>query len=234
MKPYWQQKLTLFVSLFLALQVSASTMHNIDNIEQVAYEYAFTKALENFDNPQIVMGDLDSRLRLQACESSLEAFSQSTNTGSGNQTVGVKCTAPVQWTVYVPVQIKVFQDVVVASKPLSANKVITSGDVQLKSRDIASLRQGYMSNLKDVIGQELKTPIAMGTVIKPMRIRPQKVVSRGEHVMLLALAGQMEVRMSGTALSDASIGQRVRVKNSSSKRIIEGVVEGPGIVKVSM
>ena len=40
--------------------------------------------------------------------------------------------------------------------------------------------------------------------------------------------------MSGMALSDGSLGQKVRVKNLSSKRIVEGVVDGPGVVKVTM
>ena len=44
----------------------------------------------------------------------------------------------------------------------------------------------------------------------------------------------MQVKMSGTALEDASLGQRVKVKNSSSKRIVEGVVNAAGIVYVSM
>jgi len=71
-------------------------------------------------------------------------------------------------------------------------------------------------------------------VIKPKSVQAQKLVHRGEHIMLVALAGNMEVRMSGTALSDAVLGQRVRVKNISSKRVVEGIVEAAGIVKVTM
>jgi flagella basal body P-ring formation protein FlgA len=44
----------------------------------------------------------------------------------------------------------------------------------------------------------------------------------------------MEVRMNGTALEDASVGETIKVKNSSSQRVVEGVVEAPGIVKVTM
>jgi flagella basal body P-ring formation protein FlgA len=36
------------------------------------------------------------------------------------------------------------------------------------------------------------------------------------------------------ALSDAVLGERIRVENSSSKRIVEGVVDAPGQVKISM
>ena len=51
---------------------------------------------------------------------------------------------------------------------------------------------------------------------------------------MVAEVGKMEVKMNGMALSDASLGQRIRVKNSSSKRVVEGVVDAPGIVRVNM
>jgi len=234
MRYFWKNKLSLVCSLLFAMNVNADTLHTLADIEQVAYEYALSRAQENFDSPQIVMGSLDSRLRLQACEQGLDVFNNTVNTGLGNQTIGVKCNSPVAWTVYVPVKVKVLQSVVVAVKPLAANQIITTADVKLQQWDIGALRQGYINNIRHIIGQELKYPIAMGTVIKPKSVRAQKLVHRGEQIMLVALAGNMEVRMSGEALSDASLGQRVRVKNNSSKRVVEGVVDAPGIVKVTM
>lgn len=234
MRYCWKNKLSLLCGLLLAVNVNADTLHSLDNIEQVAYEYALSKAQERFDSPQVAMGTLDSRLRLKACDTRLEAFNKLVGTGIGNQTVGVKCNSPVAWTVYVPVKVKVFKAVVVASKPLPAHQLITASDVKLQQLDIGSLRQGYINNIRQIIGQQLKYPIALGTVIKPKSVQAQKLVHRGEHIMLVASAGKMEVRMSGMALSDASLGQRVRVKNTSSKRVVEGVVDAPGIVKITM
>jgi flagella basal body P-ring formation protein FlgA len=65
-------------------------------------------------------------------------------------------------------------------------------------------------------------------------LKLQKVVKRGEQIILVAATSAMEVRMNGTALEDASVGQTIKVKNSSSKRVVEGVVQAPGIVKVTM
>lgn len=85
-----------------------------------------------------------------------------------------------------------------------------------------------------MVGQQLKYPVSMGSVIKPNSLQSQKIVHRGELITLVAMAGQMEVRMSGTALDDATLGERIKVKNTTSKRIVEGVVDAPGIVKVSL
>lgn len=212
----------------------AETLQSLDNIEHAAYEYGLSKAQSQYDNPQIVMTALDSRLRLQACDSKLEAFSNTQNSGLGNQTIGVKCHRPVAWTVYVPIQVKVFQPVVVVVKSLPARHEITKADIRIEQHDISILRQGYLQNTKMVIGQQLKYSVARGTVIKPRSLVDKKVIHRGEQIVLIATAGNMEVRMTGKALSDATQGQRIRVKNLSSKRIVEGIVDAPGIVRITM
>lgn len=234
MKWCWENSLRFACGMLLSVGAYADTLHALENIEQVVYEYALQNAQERFDNPQIVMGKLDTRLRLHACDSRLNVFSNIVNTGLGNQTVGVKCNSPVAWTVYVPFKVKVLEPVVVSVKPLAANQIITAADIKLQEWDLGNLRQGYVKNTSQIVGKQLKYPIAMGTVIKPHSVKDQKLVHRGEEIILLASAGKMEVKMSGTALSDASLGQRVRVKNSSSKRVVEGVVQAAGIVKVAM
>ncbi len=227
-------KLSLVCGLFVSFNLCADSLQPLAKIEQVAYEYAVKKAQASYDNPQIAMDSLDNRLRLQVCDVKLDVFSTNGVVGIGNQTIGVKCNAPVAWTVYVPVKVKVLKSVVVATRPLSSNQLITQSDVKLQQLDIGSMQQGYLNSIEPVIGQQLKYPVSMGSVIKPNSLQAQKIVHRGDQIMLVAMAGQMEVRMSGTALDDATLGERVKVKNSTSKRIVEGVVDAPGIVKVSL
>lgn len=230
----WKQAVSLLCGVFVSFNLFADSLQALEDIEQQAYEYALKQARVNYDNPQIAMDSLDNRLRLQSCEGALDVFSTKAVVELGNQTMGVKCAAPVAWTVYVPIKVRVFKLVLVASKPLSSNHLLKQGDIKLQQRDIGSLQYGYLSNPNLVIGQQLTSPISMGSVIKPNGLHAQNIVHRGEQIMLVAMAGQMEVRMSGTALADATLGQRVRVKNSTSKRIVEGIVGAPGIVEVSL
>lgn len=234
MNTSWKQKLSLLVALFFGINAYADTVHPINAIEQAAYEFSLAKAQENFDNPQVVTGKLDSRLRLKSCDGGLTVFSKSESVWIGKKTVGVQCNGPVVWTVYVPVQIKVFKPVYVAARALEANKIIAPIDLKLQQWDVGSLNQGYVKDRKLIIGQQLKYPVALGSVIKSTHLRPQKIVRRGEFITLVAIAGSMEVRMNGTALSDATLGQRIKVKNSSSKRVVEGIVDAPGIVMVQL
>lgn len=232
----WKYTLTaLFCYVLPTITGYAAELQSRDSIEHAAYMYVFEQVQVSYDNAQIEMESLDSRLRLQACDSAFDVFvSNNKKISLGKQTIGVKCTSPVSWTVYVPAKVKVFRPVVVASRPLAANQLITESDVKVISLDIGSLHQGYINNTDQIIGQQLKYSLSMHSVINPNSLKAKKIIQRGELIMLVATAGQMEVRMSGKALSDAYLGQRVRVKNLSSKRVVEGVVDGPGIVKVTM
>lgn len=221
-------------ALGLAMPAYSNELQSLDAIEHTAYAYSLAEAQAQYDNPQIIVEPLDSRLRLQKCEQALNAFSNSDNVGLGSQTIGITCDLPVAWTVYVPVKIKVFKPIVVAARGLDAKQIVTADDVRLEQQDIAKMRRGYIENVDSVIGQQLKYPVAVGSVINPNSLLQQKVVHRGEQIMLVATVGKMEVRMAGTALADGEQGERVRVKNVSSHRVVEGVVDGPGIVRVTM
>lgn len=226
--------LALLLGMSISLSAKAQSLQSIEEIEQVAYIYGLSEAQAEYDNPQIAMEALDSRLRLEECASELEAFSNTHSRGLGNQTVGVKCHSPVAWTVYVPIKVKVFRPVVVASRPLAAKHIISKADLRIKQQDITAIRKGYIQNTDQAVGQQLKYSVAQGTVINPKSLVTQKLVRRGDRIVLIATAGSMEVKMSGIALSDATQGQRVRVKNISSQRVVEGVVDAPGIVRVMM
>lgn len=221
-------------AVFLTPALHAESLHSLSEIEQAAYVYALNDAQASYDSPQVVVEPLDKRLRLQHCGSALTTFSNSAVNTVGNRTIGVKCQAPTAWTVYVPVQVKVMKHVVVAARPLPANRTLAATDVRLQLMDIGDMRQGYMAEKAQVVGQQLKYPIAVGTVLPPRGLKLQTVVRRGDQITLVASAGLMEVRMSGTAMEDASVGQKVKVKNSSSKRVVEGIVHAPGLVKVTM
>ena len=59
-------------------------------------------------------------------------------------------------------------------------------------------------------------------------------VKRGQRVDLVALAGGLEVRMTGEAMSDGTPGQRIKVRNLRSKRVVDGIVKSSTTIQVAM
>jgi flagellar basal body P-ring formation protein FlgA len=226
--------LSVFFSMVITIDAWTGPLQSLDSIEHTAYEYAIEKTQTGHDMPQIVMGNLDARIRLQACGATLVAFTHQQRVGLGRQTIGVKFQSETPWTVYVPVTVKLIEPVVVAAKASSAMHVLRVTGVVVKQVDVGALHHGYLSDTKLVVGQQLKYPLAMGSVISQNAVKSEKIVRGGEMITLIAVVGSIQVKMNGTAMADGSLGQRVRVKNSSSKRVMEGVVDGPGIVRVKL
>jgi flagella basal body P-ring formation protein FlgA len=76
--------------------------------------------------------------------------------------------------------------------------------------------------------------LTAGRAITPQRIKAPIVVHRGEKVAIVAAIGTLKVKGKGEALRDAAQGELVSVRNSKSKRVIQGIVTSPGVVRVQM
>ena len=65
-------------------------------------------------------------------------------------------------------------------------------------------------------------------------LAPEGVVLHYDNVEEepIPVTGAVAVRMAGIALSDGARGERVRVKNLSSKRILDGIVSSENTVLV--
>lgn len=219
--------------MFLTPVAQSASLHALHEVEHAAYLHAVSEAQARFNHPQVSIGSLDKRLRLQACQGDLETFANNDQLRSGQLTIGVRCHMPVSWTVYVPAKIKVMQQVLVSNRALAADHILTAADVKLAPRDIAGLRQGYLTDAAALIGQQLKSPMAMGEILQANQLKTQMLVHRGDLITLVAAVGNMEVRVRGEALANAGLGQRVKVKNSSSEKVVEGIVDAAGVVRIT-
>ncbi|MEE8481942.1 MAG: flagellar basal body P-ring formation chaperone FlgA [Acidiferrobacterales bacterium] len=215
----------------LAAQV-ITPPHDIDSIREAAHQFVKIELSKQSKTGEIKVGRLDSRLQLPRCSSELEVFFPNHGRKIGNLSVGVRCKGIKTWTIYVPVRVGVLDKVVVVSHALPRGHVILASDIQLETRDLASLSGGYLLNPRDVIGQSLRRPVVIGAVITPAAIKPARAIRRGEKVTILARRKGIEVRMTGVALADGAPGELVRVRNILSKKIIQGIVTKHGEVMV--
>lgn len=60
----------------------------------------------------------------------------------------------------------------------------------------------------------------------------ERLVRRGEPVTLRLRRGSLTIATTGRALTDGALGARVRVLALATRRTLEGVVEGPGEVRL--
>ncbi|OOG27135.1 flagella basal body P-ring formation protein FlgA [Thioalkalivibrio denitrificans] len=227
----------LLACVLLSWASTAMAHEPHDSILQAATGFMATAARdahgEGFD-VTVTPGRLDPRLRLRRCDHGLEAFLGPGSRMAGSTTVGVRCPGPVTWTLYVPVNISVHGQVLVLTRPLPRGSLLEDAALRLERHDVGNLSGGYLSDLQEARHMVLRRALPAGTVLTPQMVEPPRLVQRGQRVMLVAENPAVTVRVAGEALADGSLGQRVQVRNLSSRRVVEGTVLSRGVVGVNM
>jgi len=220
---------------FIASPAVADTIQSHESIQTTAEAFIAETVLSSHGrSPTVRAGSLDSRLRLKECDEPLEAFQPAGGRSLGNTTVGVRCPGTQPWTLYVPVKVSIHDTVVVAARSLSKGMIVQDQDVRLLKKDLAKLRAGYYQDLSQVIGKQVIRTVSMGAAITTPMVKSQIQIKRGQQISLVARSHGLQVQMSGEALADGASGERIRVRNLSTKKVIEGIVQSATTVEVAL
>ncbi len=180
------------------------------------------------------LGNLDPRLRLRACRESLTIDFARPDKTSGNTALRVQCPVAPGWKIHFPVRIELFDDVLVAAKPLLKGQIIDDSAVMFRKTNVTRLNHGYFQNEHTFRDLQARRNIARGSVLSPANMAPRLLVRAGQQVTLIVEHNGLRIKALGKAMRSASLGQLVRVKNSHSQRIVEGIVAGDALVRVGI
>lgn len=183
---------------------------------------------------QVNLNRLDSRLRLAACELPLQTSLENNSQPLGRVTLKVRCEGKAPWSIFVPARVSIFRHIVISARPLQRHSLLQAADLSLAEHDIGGLTQGYLLDPAEALGAQLVRALPAGQPILPAQLKMPPTIRRGERVVISAKIGQVMVRMEGEALSDGSISQQIRVRNTRSQRTIMARVTGPGQVEVDL
>jgi flagella basal body P-ring formation protein FlgA len=173
---------------------------------------------------------VDERLKLARCAVPLETkIERALERGSG--TVTVSCSQPTPWRLFVPVRARNDAAVLVLARNMQQGEVLTAADYEVARRSSASLPYDYLTEGSDAAGLTLRRTQAAGSVLTTAVLQAPEVVRRGELVTLTAGDGPIAVKSQGVALEGARLRQRLKVRTASG-RVIEGMAEAPGQVRV--
>ncbi len=206
----------------------------LDSIRDAARAYATQELTGRDEHATVEIGRLDSRLRLERCDRPLETFQTPGQRNGGRTTIGVRCVGQAPWTIYVSARITRHVEVYTAARSLARGTRLGQEDVRVMEMDAGNLAHGYFTDPEQVLGMELRRPSRPGEVFTPVMLAPPRLVQRGQSVVVQAESGAARVTMRGEALEHGTEGQRIRVRNTRSDRVVEGTVIGEGRVRVTM
>jgi len=119
-----------------------------------------------------------------------------------------------------------------AKRPLFKGERIASDDLELRRCEVKSFRPTGISEADDIVGKVALKNLKPGTIITDRMIGRPILIKRGMTVNVIVESGRLKISMHGKAMDSGHAGDRIRVKNSNTGRIITGVVKDNGNVMV--
>lgn len=141
----------------------------------------------------------------------------------------------VQRTLRIGAHVKLSKPVLVATKPLNVGSYVTRDSVELKPRVFASNDDFGLQHPEPVVGQQIKSFVPAGQMLRAKDIQAVDLVKRSKPVTVEG-GGSVSIRVTGVALDNGGYGEVVRVRlgdNKKNKREVRGVVTGVATVRLN-
>ncbi|MFA6545372.1 MAG: flagellar basal body P-ring formation chaperone FlgA, partial [Limisphaerales bacterium] len=145
--------------------------------------------------------------------------------GTNNESFG-------QWQV--PVQARLWRDVLVAGSSLSRGQGLATADVHPERRDTLTLREFIVALPGSLDAYELAESLSAGRELTGRSLRARPVIFRGKVVDAVAADSTLHISVKVEALEDGAPGQTIRVRNMQSKREFRAKIQNEATVHVSL
>ncbi|HRP96790.1 MAG TPA: flagellar basal body P-ring formation chaperone FlgA [Rhodocyclaceae bacterium] len=179
---------------------------------------------------EITVGAMDPGNQLPPCEA-LEPFLPAGMRAWGQISVGVRCNAPVGWSVYLPAHVAVMMDYLVAARPIRPGQILGPQDIAREHGDLTAQPPNTLTELSQVVGAHTRIAVAAGNTLRADMLRLPPVVQQGQIVKVVGSGRGFSVSNEGRALGRAADGEQVRVRLANGQ-VLTGTARAGGIVEV--
>jgi len=182
---------------------------------------------------EVVMGALDTRLRLAPC-AKVEPHLPAGSRLWGRSRIGLRCVeGPSRWNVYVPVTVKAFGPAWVIKRPVDAGATLTQEDAELAEVDWAASPVTVLARPEMWIGQETAFALTPGLTIRQNMVRPTKAFAAGDQVRVNSSGSGFSISVTGQALTAGLVGQSARIRLPGG-RVVTGLVQEDQTVEMAL
>ena len=123
-------------------------------------------------------------------------------------------------------------EIPVLTRSMRPGEVIRRNNVEWVGIRGDAVGRNAVIDLAEIVGQSPRRPIRAGVPIRRGDVRPPVVDAKGSIVTLELRTQRMTLIARVEAIKNGATGQTIRVRNTRSKRTVEGIVVGPGRVVV--
>jgi flagella basal body P-ring formation protein FlgA len=225
----------LFGILFLASQgASAQTGQTRQDpalLRQTVEHFLGTQSAGLPGQVTVKVGQVDPRLNLAAC-AALEPFLPHGSRVWGKTTVGVRCSVPAPWTVYISATVQVMGNYMTTAAPLAQGRMIGPNDVTSIKGDLTALPAGIITDPSQAVGRTLTVSLPAGAPLRQDALRSQQAVQQGQIIRVVSGGPGFRVSTEARALANGAEGQMIQARTVSGQ-VVSGVAKAGGVVEVA-
>lgn len=228
-------KTLLATLLFMFMQIAVAQTGGLRQdpavVRQIAEQFLHAQTRGLPGHVSISVNKLDPRLDLAACAAP-QAFMPSGSRVWGKTTVGIRCTVPTPWTVYIQAKVSVVADYIVTAAPLAQGQIVSATDLATMQGDLTTLPTGIITDAAQAIGRTVTLSLQAGSALRQDSLRSQPAVQQGQTVRLVSVGPGFQVSSEGQALTSAGEGQLVQARTQAGQ-MIRGIAKAGGVIEVS-
>ncbi|HKS85014.1 MAG TPA: flagellar basal body P-ring formation chaperone FlgA [Pseudolabrys sp.] len=124
-------------------------------------------------------------------------------------------------------------EVATVARAIDRGTILREADVQMEKRPRAEVGSDFITNHDDVVGQAARNSMQAGRLLRRVDLMKPDLVQRNEAVTLVYQVPGILLTIRGKANDAGAEGDSISVLNEQSKRVVQGVIIGPGRVAVS-
>jgi flagella basal body P-ring formation protein FlgA len=129
-------------------------------------------------------------------------------------------------------RVSVRRNIPILAHRLEGGTVIGTNDLDWIEVPEDRVTADVVTESSQLIGREIRHDLPEGEILRSHDIMPPQLVKRGTLVTMKIETPYILITAQGKALQDGAEGDTVRVTNTQSNRIVEGIVIAPGVVEI--
>lgn len=133
--------------------------------------------------------------------------------------------------VWVQGRLRVLNNVPVAKRMILQSERLKESDFEIKKMDI-TMETDSSPAIETLAGAKLRRTLSANQIILNSAIEREKDVVYGQPVQVVVNKVGWQISLEGVARDSGSIGDRVKVFNPQSKKLLNGVLVSKGVVEI--
>jgi len=220
----------LLIGVLVFLAQSAFAVETSEALLQMVREQ-FRLDAETYEI-DILSNRLKTRM-VNPADLSLRPLTQQEPLGLFSLQVEIKRDDAVIERGQVRLRIKKFADVLVATDKIERHQTVNEQQFELKRTDVTSLREQPVISFAELTGYRAKRNLRMGSILTTGALEPVPDIDVGGEVTIVFSDDWGTVTVPGQVMETGRIGDRVRVKNLASGKIVSATVISDKSVEVN-